>query len=237
MLKPQVIHEDNHLLVLNKPVAMPCVPDKSKDLSLFEWAKSYIKITRNKPGNAFVAIVHRLDRPVSGVVCFALTSKAASRLSDQLRRHLFSKYYIAICKGKLKEKKGEIKSWLIKDKKRNQVIIYDQNNSPPNSKFACTRWELLEERGELSLVKLIPVTGRPHQLRAQMASIGAPILGDLKYGYGPKMYDGGIFLHAYKLSFIHPTKRKEIDFFARVPNKFQEYFREISTYLKNEEFC
>jgi len=222
--KPQVIYEDNHLLILNKPVAMPCVPDRSKDLSLFEWAKSYIKITRNKPGNAFVAIVHRLDRPVSGIICFALTSKAASRLSDQLRRHLFNKSYIAICNGRLKGKKGEIKNWLIKDKKRNQVIIYNQENKPPNSKLACTRWELLEEKDGLSLVKLIPITGKPHQLRAQMASIGAPILGDLKYGKGPKIYDGGIFLHAYKLNFFHPTQKKEVEFIAEIPKKFDKYF-------------
>ncbi len=226
MKKPQVIYEDNHLLVLNKPVAMPCVPDRTRDLSLLDWAKSYIKTSRNKPGNAFVAVVHRLDRPVSGVVCFALTSKAASRLSDQLRRHIFQKEYIAICKGIGKDKSGEIKHWVLKDRQKNQVILYGERNRPPKSKLACTKWEILAEKDGLSLVKLIPVTGRPHQLRAQMAFCNMPILGDIKYGLGPRCEDGGIFLHAYRLKIIHPTKKEELTFLANIPNKFRNNFRD-----------
>ena len=223
MKQPQIIYEDNHLLVLNKPVAMPCVPDKSKALSLLDWAKLYIKKSRHKPGNAFVAVVHRLDRPVSGIVCFALTSKAASRLSDQIRRHVFKKTYLAICQGKIKDKSGEINNWLLKDRKKNMVSLY-KSKIDPKAKLATTKWEILKQHGDLLLVKLEPITGRAHQLRAQIASIGAPILGDIKYGTGPHMKDGGIFLHAYELKFTHPTQKKQLTFIANVPEKFKKYF-------------
>ncbi len=224
MNSPCILYEDNHLLVLVKPGAMPTVPDRTGDLSLLDWARDYIKQSRSKPGRAFVAVVHRLDRPVSGIVCFALTSKAASRLSDQLRCHTFDKEYVAVVTGDIAAS-GTLRHWLFKDRRKNQVFLYPPDTTPPDgAKMACTKWRLLGREKDYSLVTLVPVTGRPHQLHAQLASIGAPITGDIKYGPGPCLREGVICLHAYRLSFAHPTKRNSISFTSGVPGYFHRYF-------------
>ncbi len=214
----QVLYEDNHLLVLSKPVGMPTVPDSSKDFSLLEWGKAYLKESRNKPGNVFLGVVHRLDRPVSGVICFATTSKAASRLSDQLRNKKIEKTYLAVVHG-APPSEAELIHWISKDRRKNIVKLYAKNpGGHLKAKKAKTHLKLLKTIESLSLVELVPETGRPHQLRAQCAKIGCPIVGDLKYGAPEPLPNRSIALHALKLTLQHPTKKNTMTFIAEPPD-------------------
>ncbi len=213
----RIIYQDNHLLVLHKPAGVPVVPDRSRDLSLLEQGKEYIRTVKGKKGNVFLAVVHRIDRPVSGVVCFARTSKAASRLSAQLRQRQMQKLYVAVVQGAPEGKMGRISIPLKKDRRRNLVM----EDKGPGAKEARTCWELLERKGEVSMLLLRPETGRPHQLRYHCSSLGAPILGDVKYG-GLRMEgrEGAIALHALILSLIHPTQRRPMAFYAPLNREF-----------------
>ena len=215
--KVHILYEDNHLLLLSKPAGMATVPDSSGDFSLLDWGKAYLKKSRNKPGNVFLGVVHRLDRPVSGIVCFAITSKAASRLSEQLRAKKFSKTYRAIVHNTPPDS-AKLIHWISKNRRKNIVKLY--SSAPSNktkAKIAKTELKLLESKKDYSLVELIPETGRPHQLRSQCADIGCPIVGDLKYGAPHPIPNRSIALHAYKLEFSHPTKKELISFKAPVP--------------------
>ncbi len=214
---PKVIFEDNHLLLINKPPSMPVVPDSSKDYSLLEWGKDYLKHSRNKHGNVFLAVIHRIDRPVSGLVCFATTSKAASRLSAQLREQRVKKQYLAISKERPDGFSGMIKNYLMKDRKRNLARISAKGEA--GSKYSVTKWQLLAYKQGFGGFLLKPVTGRPHQLRIHMAMLGCPIFGDFKYGSKEKFLEGrGIALHSYKITFSHPTKRDVVTFTAVPPD-------------------
>lgn len=220
---PKVKYEDNHLLVLSKPAGMPTVPDSSKDVSLLDLGKKYLKNTRKKQGNVFLAVVHRLDRPVSGLVTFAITSKAASRLSKQLREKKFKKKYLAVIKADnigLKGSRGVIDEYLKKDFKRNRVEIV--KGEIKNAKRAITTWQILEKRDDYILLELCPVTGRPHQLRVHVANrLFAPIVGDFKYGSKIKVFKGrGLALHSYSLEFFHPTKKELLVFRDSPPNYY-----------------
>ncbi len=207
-----VLFEDNHCLAVNKPAGLPSQADSSGSACLVDLASSYIKTKYSKPGDVYLGLVHRLDRPTSGVVLLARTSKAASRLSAQFRAGTIEKVYWALVEGAPAEPEGE---WIDRIEK-----FSDQNISrilPVSStagKEARVRYRVLEPMGRLTKIELRPGTGRGHQLRVQLAHRGLPIMGDVKYGAssGLRALDGGsrIALHAYGLGFTHPTRREAI---------------------------
>ncbi|MCA9001052.1 MAG: RluA family pseudouridine synthase [Planctomycetes bacterium] len=206
--EPQVLYVDNHVLALHKPSGMPCVPDSSGDPSLLDWGRDWVGREFQKPGNVFLGVVHRLDRPVSGVVVFGRTSKGASRLSDSLRRHDLEKIYWSVLPGKPSPSEGRVNHWLLKDPSRNQVRVLDEESH--GAKWAQTSYRFLAEQGSRTLVELIPHTGRPHQLRVAMASLGLPLLGDLRYGARDPLPDRSVALHAVCLRIPHPTRDESI---------------------------
>jgi 23S rRNA pseudouridine1911/1915/1917 synthase len=214
----RVLYEDNHLLALSKPACVPTVPDSSKDMSLLDWGKMYLKKTRSKPGNVFLGVVHRLDRPVSGVVCFAITSKAASRLSDQLRIHRISKTYLALTEKKPPSEHGVLEHILRKNNAKNIVRVISPGPTETGGKFAHTSWTLLDAEDGVYLLELKPETGRPHQLRVQCAAMGCPLMGDVKYGAEALLPDASIGLHAYKLEFLHPVRKEGLSLSTPPPD-------------------
>lgn len=200
----EVLHSCNHVLCVAKPAGEPVVPDGSGDESLLDRAKAWVKRTFDKPGDVFLGVVHRLDRPVSGVVCFARTSKGAARLTASFREGRAEKTYVAVTTAPLGDDAGEVEQWLLKDGARNVVRVVGE--ATPGAKRAHTRYRVLERRGERQLVELEPVTGRSHQLRIAMASLGAPLAGDLKYGAPEPLPDKSVALHALRLRVPHPTR-------------------------------
>ncbi len=213
---PAILYQDNHLLVLSKPACMPCVPDSTGDPSLLDWGRAYLKRTRGKPGNVFLGVVHRLDRPVSGVVCFAITSKAASRLSDQMRRKEIKKEYLAVSRCKPRRKTGKIENFLVKNRRNNRSRVASEQAA--GARRAVTLWSHVAEAGGFHLLKLLPETGRPHQLRVHCACLGCVIAGDLKYGDTTPLDNASIALHALKLRIIHPVRREKMIFLAPPPD-------------------
>jgi len=212
-----VLFSDNHLLAVEKPAGLPIVPDESGDESLFDLARSWVETEFNKPGRAFLGVVHRLDRPVSGVVLFARTSKAASRLAPQFKGRTAKKLYLGVCAGELPESEGRLEHWLLKDRATNRVRVSQEGRE--GAKLAATSWRVLaHERGH-SLVELRPETGRSHQLRVAMATLGAPLLGDLKYGASEPLSDKSIALHARSLAVEHPTLREPLELRAELPDR------------------
>lgn len=203
-----VLYSDNHLLAVAKPAGMPCVPDESGDESLLDLGREWVRVEFNKPGNVFLGVVHRLDRPVSGVVLFARTSKAASRLTDQFKARTTVKRYLGVVQGRPVEDKGELHQWLEKLPDRNRVIRHDSPSR--NAKEAVTSWRLMDVDGPISLIEFIPHTGRSHQLRVAAATLGTPLLGDLKYGAKKPLADKSIALHAETLEVDHPTKDERV---------------------------
>ncbi len=201
--EPRVLHVDNHVLALHKPAGLPCVPDSSGDESLLDWGKYWLAQEFGKPGNVFLGVVHRLDRPVSGIVIFGRTSKGASRLSDSFRRHDLVKTYWAVTGKAPQPAQGELKQWLCKDTKRNTVRQVAGEGD--GAKLAHTSYRTLASRGSCRLMELIPHTGRPHQLRVAMASLGTPLMGDLRYGASSPLPDRSVALHAVQLRIPHPT--------------------------------
>ncbi|MBI5071291.1 RNA pseudouridine synthase [Candidatus Falkowbacteria bacterium] len=199
MMKLNVLYEDNHLIVVEKPAGMLVQADKTGDPCLMDEVKKYLKEKYKKPGNVFLGLVHRLDRPVGGVVLFAKTSKGASRISAQFREHAVEKYYYAVVVGKMEKSSGEIVSFLKKDEKKNVVEVFD--HEMPGTARAELFWEVEKVGAKNSLLKIKLGTGRAHQIRAQLTSIGHPILGDLKYGASEPLPDKSIALFAASLSF------------------------------------
>lgn len=200
-----ILYEDNHLIAVEKPTGQLTQGDRTGDQSLFSEVKSFIKERDQKPGNVFLGLLHRLDRPVGGVVLFAKTSKAASRLSEQIREHTVEKTYEALVEG-TPPKKGNVRQWLRKNHARNIVQAYD--HPVPDSLPAELFFRTIST-GEISRVEIIPTTGRPHQIRVAMKSLGTPILGDKKYG-ARKPYKGQIALHATGFTFEHPIKKRRM---------------------------
>jgi len=198
-----IIYEDNHLLVVEKKPNIPVQQDSSKDLDMLTILKKYLKEKYNKPGNVYLGLVHRLDRPVGGIMVFAKTSKAASRLSDQIRKGEIKKYYLAVVNGTLKKEKEILENYIYKDEKTGNSKIVDKDYT--NSKYAKLEYEVLEEnkKENLSLVKILLHTGRHHQIRLQFSNIGNSLYGDQRYGKQDKKQ---IALWAYKLEFKHPTQ-------------------------------
>ncbi len=202
----KLIFEDNHLLVVEKPVNMPVCPDSSKDLDLLTALKGWLKEKYHKPGNVYLGLVHRLDRPVGGVMVFAKTSKAASRLADSLRRGLFKRTYLAVVCGKA-EIECHLENYLIKNSKTNTVSVTTKDKG----KLAILDYSLLKTKDDLSLVEVNLQTGRSHQIRVQMANANLPLWGDQKYN--PDSHKGQqIALYAYQLSFPHPITKDIVSF-------------------------
>jgi 23S rRNA pseudouridine1911/1915/1917 synthase len=199
--KPEILFEDNHLLAIVKPIGMPSQADSTQDLDVLTWLKQDLIARLNKPGNAFLGLVHRLDRPVGGAMLFAKTSKAASRLSHSIREHQFRKVYLAVIQGQLEQSSGELKNYLHKSETDNKVIVYDLPTA--NAKEAILRYQVQGTQQGLSLVEVELITGRSHQIRAQFAHIGHPLFGDSKYG---SKQHGDIALWSARIEVKHPTK-------------------------------
>ena len=210
-----VVYEDNHIIVVNKTASEIVQGDKTGDTPLSETVKEYIKTKYNKPGNVFLGVTHRLDRPVSGLVVFAKTSKALSRLNDMFRLGEVKKTYWAIVKERPKELEGELTNWLVRNEKQNKSYAYLKE--VPNSKKAILRYKLIGHSENYHLLEVDLQTGRHHQIRCQLAKMGCPIKGDLKYGSPRSNPDGSICLHARKVQFIHPVSKEEISLTAPLP--------------------
>lgn len=206
----KVIYEDNHIIVVEKIVNVPSQADKTEDIDMLTIIKNYLKEKYEKPGNVYLGLVHRLDRPVGGVMVFAKTSKAASRLSEEVRNKNFKKTYLVICNGKMEKQVDTLVDYLWKDEKKNTSYVVKENKK--KSKQAILDYEVLyyDESQDLSILKINLHTGRHHQIRVQLSNRMHAIYGDNKYhGRGAGT---GICLWAYKLSFIHPTTKQEMVF-------------------------
>ena len=212
----KVVYEDNHLIVVNKTASEIVQGDKTGDTPLSETVKQYIKEKYNKPGNVFLGVTHRLDRPVSGLVVFAKTSKALARLNDMFRLDEVKKTYWAIVKERPKELEGELVHWLVRNEKQNKSYAYDKEKA--NSKKAILRYKLIGHSQNYHLLEVDLQTGRHHQIRCQLAKMGCPIKGDLKYGSSRSNPDGSICLHARRVTFIHPVSKELIDLTAPLPS-------------------
>ena len=206
-----VIYEDNHLLVVEKPVNIPVQADISGDKDLLSILKKYLKEKYNKPGNVYLGLVHRLDRPVSGIMVFAKTSKAAKRLTNQIVKHEFKKIYLAVVQGKI-DQAGTFIDKLEKDNKNNITKVSD------NGKEAELSFELLNYKDGFSLVKINLKTGRSHQIRVQFSSRGFPLYGDQKYNNNTKK--DNIALFAKEIEFIHPITKEILKFSLEMPNRY-----------------
>lgn len=208
-MKPQVLRVDNHLLFLDKPAGMPTVPDESGDESLLDWAKAWVAREFGKPGAVFLGVVHRLDRPVSGVVLFARTSKSAARLSEQFRARSARKRYLGVGEGRARGVAGELVQWLVKDEATRTVRAVGGPGGA--AREAQTRWQVLAERDGRTLFLFEPRTGRAHQLRVAAATLGAPLVGDVKYGARSGPDGRAVALHACSLCVAHPTRDESIE--------------------------
>lgn len=211
-----ILHEDNHIIVVLKPQNVPTCEDSSKDKDLLTMVKEYVKVTYDKPGNVYVGLVHRLDRPTGGVMVFAKSSKAASRLSDQMKNGDFEKRYYAVLCGKPKEEKGTLKNYVRKNAVNNMVYVCTPTES--GAKYAELDYTVLEEYGPLCLTDVRLYTGRSHQIRVQMNAIGCPLYGDMRYG-GEKAKKGHLALWAYYLAFTHPVSKERMVFRVEPPKE------------------
>lgn len=212
----EVLYEDNHIIIVNKEPGEIVQGDKTADKPLSETLKQWLKEKYNKPGNVFVGVTHRLDRPVGGVVVFAKTSKALSRLNEMFRNGDVHKTYWAIVSGKPVKSEGELVNWLESVEKNNKTYIRALPGA--RTKEARLHYRLLAEGDRYSLVEVELLTGRKHQIRVQMAGIGCPIKGDLKYGAKRSNPDGSISLLARKIEFVHPVSKEKIEITAPLPN-------------------
>ena len=210
-----VVYEDNHIIVVNKDASEIVQGDKTGDVPLSEKVKAYLKEKYQKPGNVFVGVVHRLDRPVSGLVVFAKTSKALTRLNEMFRSNEVHKVYWAIVKNSPSEPEGELVHWLVRNEKQNKSYAYDRERN--DAKRAVLRYRLIAHSDNYHLLEVTLLTGRHHQIRCQLAKMGCPIKGDLKYGFPRSNPDGSISLHARRISFVHPVSRLPIDLEAPLP--------------------
>ncbi len=204
----EILYEDNHIIVVVKPFNILSQSDDTKDIDMLTLIKSYLKEKYNKPGNVYLGLIHRLDRPTGGIMVFAKTSKAASRLSEQIRLNLFTKKYLAIVSGYFDEKTGVFEDYILK-KEDNSSVISNLG------KYAKLEYEVLKEKSNLSLVNILLHTGRHHQIRVQFASRNHPLYGDQRYGKSSKKQ---LALFAYYLSFNHPVTKEKLEF-IKYPDK------------------
>ena len=216
----QVVYEDNHIIIVNKESGEIVQGDKTGDRPLSEIVKDYIKEKYQKPGAVFLGVVHRLDRPVSGLVVFARTSKALTRLNKMFaEKDNIKKTYWAIVereKGIVKSESGELTHWLVRNEQQNKSYAYD--HEVPRSKKAQLRYRVLTQGDNYDLVEVELLTGRHHQIRCQLSTIGCPIKGDLKYGARRSNPDGSISLQSHRIDFIHPVSKETICIEAPIPN-------------------
>ena len=211
-----VVYEDNHLIIVNKNSSEIVQGDKTGDIPLSDLVKQYLKEKYHKPGNVFLGVVHRLDRPVSGLVVFAKTGKALTRLNEMFRNSEVRKTYWAIVKNCPPAEEGELTHYLVRNEKQNKSYAYD--HEVKNSKRAVLHYRLLSRSDNYYLLEVDLKTGRHHQIRCQLAAIGCPIKGDLKYGFPRSNPDGSISLLARSVRFIHPVSKEEIQATAPVPS-------------------
>lgn len=210
----EILYEDNHIIVVYKPANVLSQGDATGDKDLLTIVKEYVKEKYHKPGNVYIGLVHRLDRPVQGVMVFARSSKAASRLSEQIKKHEFTKHYLAIVNGILPEKNGKFCDYLLKKEDGNTIVTDEKNG-----KESILEYEVLKEKDNKSLVRIHLITGRHHQIRVQFASRNHPLVGDNRYGKQDKKQ---ICLCSYQLSFYHPTT-KELLKFEKMPNENDDW--------------
>ena len=213
---PEILYEDNHLIAVNKRSSDLSQGDKSGDTSLDEDIKNYLAARYNKPGDVFLGVVHRLDRPVSGVILYARTSKALARMNEMFRSSLVKKTYLAIVKKHPPENQEKITHYLKRNEKLNKTYAFDKEVK--GSKEASLTYRIAGRSDRYYLLEIELHTGRHHQIRAQLAAIGCPVKGDLKYGFGRSNEDGGISLMARRLEFIHPVKKENIVIAAPFPD-------------------
>lgn len=215
-IKLKILYEDNHIIVVEKPVNIPSQGDKTGDIDMLTIIKRYLKEKYNKPGNVYLGLVHRLDRPVGGVMVFAKTSKAAARLSEQVRNKDFRKRYLVIVNGKFDERKGTLQDYLLKNEKNNMSKVVKEGTK--NAKLAILDYEVIKYDPELNLsvLKIDLHTGRHHQIRVQLSSRGHNIYGDQKYG--GRGHGKQICLWAYQLTLFHPITKEEMTF-TSMPEK------------------
>jgi 23S rRNA pseudouridine1911/1915/1917 synthase len=224
-LQERILYEDNHIIVVNKLPSEIVQGDKTGDAPLSDLLKAYIAIKYKKPGNVFLGVVHRIDRPVSGAVIFARTSKALARLNAMLQKRELHKRYWAVVKNKPPEVEGILRHDLQKNEKQNKSYVVE--SGAPNSKRAELHYKLLAKSRDYFLLEVELITGRHHQVRAQLAAIGCPIKGDLKYGFDRSNPDASIHLHARSLSFTHPVKDEIINIIAPAPqDNLWKFFEE-----------
>lgn len=210
-----VLYEDNHIIVVNKSASEIVQGDKTGDVPLSDMVKAYLKDKYQKPGNVFVGVTHRLDRPVSGLVVFAKTSKALSRLNEMFRVGQVQKTYWAIVKNEPKQPEAELVHWLVRNEKQNKSYAYEREVK--DAKKAVLRYRMIGRSDNYSLLEVELMTGRHHQIRCQLSKMGCPIKGDLKYGSPRSNPDGSISLHARRISFVHPVSKELIELEAPLP--------------------
>lgn len=214
----EVIYEDNHLIAVNKNGHELVQGDKTGDASLADLLKTWLKEKYAKPGNVFVGVTHRLDRPVTGVVVFAKTSKALARMNELFRTGEIKKTYWAIVRNRPPAIEQELTHWLVRNEKQNKSYVCAPSQKP-DARKAVLHYRLLAQSERYYLLEIDLKTGRHHQIRCQLAAIGCPIRGDLKYGAGRSNPDGGISLHARRVSFVHPVSKQPVDIVAPVPDE------------------
>jgi len=212
---PEIIYEDNHLLIVNKGVSDIVQEDKTGDESLEQQIKAFIKERDQKPGQVFLGVAHRIDRPVSGVVVFAKTSKALARMNEMFQTREIKKTYWAIVKERPEKDEAILENYISRDTRKNKAFIHSKEVK--DSKIASLSYKLIASSDNYHLLEIELHTGRHHQIRAQLAYIGCPIKGDLKYGFPRSNKNGGISLHSRSIRFIHPVKKEEVYVEAAFP--------------------
>ncbi len=223
MQQTDILYEDNHIIAVNKKPSQIVQEDKTGDKPLIEFVKDYIKVKYNKPGEVFLGVIHRIDRPVSGVVVFARTSKAQARLNEMLKTREIKKKYLAIVKNRPPKDSDNIKNYIFRNTKQNKSYIYQKEVK--DSQLAELNYKLLGSSDNYHLLEIDLITGRHHQIRAQLSSIGCSIKGDLKYGSPRSNEDASICLHSYTMDFIHPIKKEQLIITAPPPqNSLWNYF-------------
>lgn len=210
-----VIFEDNHLIAVNKKSGEIVQGDKTGDEPLSERVKKYLKVKYNKPGNVFLGTIHRIDRPTSGIVIFAKTSKALSRMNEKFRQNKISKTYWAIVKNRLPKKNDLLEHYLLKNQKKNKSFL----STEEKGKLSILEYNFLNNLNNYFLYEIFPKTGRHHQIRVQLSNMGSPIKGDLKYGAKRSNPNGGINLHAKKIDFNHPVTKESVSIEANCPKE------------------
>jgi 23S rRNA pseudouridine1911/1915/1917 synthase len=212
----EILYEDNHLICINKKCGEIVQPDLTGDPALEERVKEYIKAKYNKPGSVFLGVAHRIDRPVSGVIMFARTSKALARINEMFKEKTIRKLYWAIVKKEPSQPAGSLQHFLVRNSKQNKSYVYEKQ--VPGSKLAILHYRIIAASNSFFLLEVDLETGRHHQIRAQFSSMGSPVRGDLKYGYDRSNPDGGINLHSRSIEFIHPVSKEKLKIIAKPPD-------------------